>query len=557
MVMSQEPPTLGYGLGSAYVNSVVKFALGSEPTLTRRNDVNEWVPYVAGVTPSFENGYASFVGDAADRFLQVVFDLRNDVVWSDGTAVTAQDFVFAWQLLLNPDYPVTGRTFEAKLSSMRADGDYRVVVRFMSQNEAREAARSGRNVNGQLPPGFFSAFATQDGPVVDPSYYKGYPAFPRHVLEPLIAQVGVAQLAQQPIMRAPLGVGPFKVSEWVPGQSIGCDSVRSYFLGAPRSEFLLIKIVSDANAVFAELAAGEADVVTEDALNEFYAPDLDRLEREGLIRASFTAGATLEHIDLNLDNPHLQDLRVRQAIIHALDRQRIVDTLLNGKASVIHSWAPIWRWDYSPDVTRYSHDPAKARALLRDAGYTPGSDGIMQKSGQKLSLKYQTTADNQARVLSTQIEQQALKEVGIDIRLEYLPSEEFFVAGDNPGPLAARTFELGRYAWIAADDPAGTKSLYHSDFIPSKANKYVGQNYPGIRNPRLDELLHAGETSLDQAQRMILYAEAQKIWTDLVPVVPLFTRAKVTAISPVLQDFRPTPTATPPTWNAHDWWKAD
>jgi peptide/nickel transport system substrate-binding protein len=531
--------------------------LGSEPTLTRRNDINDWVPYVSQITPSFENGYTQFVGDGADRFLQVVFDLRDDVVWSDGTKLTAQDFVFAWQLIMSPDYPVAGRTFESKLSSMSAEGDFRVIVRFMSQSEAREAARSGRNVNGPLPPSFFSAFTTQDGPVVDPSYYKGYPAFPRHVLEPLIAQVGVAGLAQHAINRAPLGVGPFKVSQWVPGQYIALDSVPTYFLGAPRTQSLLFKIVSDTNAVFAQLATGEADVVTEDALNEFYAPDLDRIERQRVIRAHFTVGATWEHIDLNLDNPHLQDLRVRQAITYALNRQRIVDSVLNGKTSVIHNYAPTWRWDYSPEITRYNYDPAKARQLLRDAGYTPGSDGIMQKSGQKLSLRYQTTSGNQARLLSSQIEQQDLKEVGVEIKLEYLPAGEFFAAGDNPGPLTARTFELGRYAWVAGDDPVGTKNLYHSESIPSKANSFVGQNYPGIKNAKLDELLHQAENSIDQAQRTIWYAEAQKLWTDLLPVVPLFARANVTAISRTLQNFRPTPTNTPPTWNAHDWWKAD
>jgi peptide/nickel transport system substrate-binding protein len=553
---SQEPPTLGYGIGNAYVNEVVKHAIGSEPGLTRRNDINDWFPFLAETTPTIENGGAYYVGDGADRRLEVAFDMRRDVRWSDGTPITGHDVKFAWELMMNPDYPVPDRVTEQKVASMEVIDDYRVVIRFMTQNEARDAAANGRNVTGPLPAPAFAEFATQNGPVLDPDYYKDWPAFPRHVIQPIIDAAGVAGLAQHNITRAPLGVGPFKVTQWVPGQFIITEAVPGYFLGAPRANSLVFRFFSDVNAILAQAATGEVDIVDSESLTEFNAPDLTRLESQRRIRAIYTPGTTWEHVDLNLDNRHLSDARVRKAIAHAINRQLIVDRVLNGKTTVIHSWSPAWRWDYNPEVTKYDYNPQKAKDLLKEAGYTAGRDGILVKDGQRLALKYQTTPV-QVRQLVSQIVQANLKEVGIEINLEYVPATEYFAAGDNPGPLWGRRFEMGQYAWVAEDDPAGTKNIYGSSGIPSRENSYVGQNFPGFRDPRNDQLLADSENTLDQEARRAIYADQQKLWADALPAIPLYARANVTAMKRSLQNFRPTPTNTPPTWNAHDWYLAE
>jgi peptide/nickel transport system substrate-binding protein len=554
--MSQEPPTLGYGIGNAYVNTVVKFALGTEPGLTRRNDLNDWVPYLAESTPTLENGGASFVGEGADQSLVVTFNMRQGVTWSDGVPVTAHDVKFAWELQMHPDYPVPDRTLVQKVAAVDVPGDYTVVFRFMNQNEARAAA-----VNGWMgiAASAFADLANQVGPVLTPSYYKsvagnGYAiAYPRHILEPAIAQVGVAGLPQHPINRAPVGVGPFRFREWLPGQRIVADGMPSYFLGAPRLPSAIFRVTSDTNAIIAQLSTAETNLVTEDALNEFNAPDLDRLERQRSIVAHYTPSATWEHVDMNLDNVHLRDIRVRKAIFHAINRQAIVDRVLNGKTTVIHTWVPAWRWDYNPDVPKYEYSPQKARDLLREAGYTAGPDGIMTKGGQRLSLRYQTTAGNQMRLLCSQVVQAHLKEVGIEINLQYLPAAEFFAAGDNPGPLWGRNFDMGQYAWVAGDDPEGAKNIFSSSGIPSRENSYTGQNFTGWRNPRNDELLFQSENTLDQAARTQMLAEQQKLFAEDAPVITLFARANVTANSRGMQNLRPAPTNTPPTWNAHDW----
>lgn len=557
MGLSQEPPGLGYGLESAYVASIVKMALGSEPDLTRQNDLTDWYPYLAAEVPLLENGGAFYAGEGADQRLTVVFNMRNDVSWTDGTPVTAGDVAFTFQLVMNPDYPIPDRSGLVVYNNWEATEDYQVTVSFLSENEARDAAANGR---GMLPAKDFSDFAAQEGPVVTPGYFKGYSAFPRHLLQPIIDQVGVLGLAKHEIQRRPVGVGPFKLREWVEGQHIIADAVPGYFLGSPRTGSLVFKFIPDTNTLLAQLATGELDAATSDALSVFNAPDLDELERQRRIRAFYVPSTTWEHIDLNMDSAHLSDLRVRKALIHSINRNIIVDRVLFSKTQVIHSWLPAWGWAYNRSIPQYEHNPARARELLREAGYTAGSDGIMahpQKG--KLSVLYQTTAGNAMRLAVTQIIQAQAREVGIDLRLDYIsPPAAFFAGGANPGPLKRRTYEMGEYAFLTSDDPEGAKGLYHSNSIPAAGNGFVGDNNPGIRNPRLDELLHLSDTSLDQAQRTIWLSEAQVIWANELPVIPLFSRPNASAVKRTFQNWRPAPTpAAAETWNAHDWYLAD
>jgi peptide/nickel transport system substrate-binding protein len=560
IAMSQEPTTLGYGIGNATVETIVKRALGSQPPLTVPNDLLDYIPWVAQNVPTLENGGAQLVGEGSEQRLEVVFDLRPDAVWSDGYPVTAHDVRFAWELIMHPDYPVSSREFHQKIQDIEVVDDHQLIVKFMNQDEAREAAVNGRNVSGPLPPTAFRDLATQEGPVLDPNYYKSdHVAYPRHILQPLIEQLGVANLRTADVMRRPVGIGPYRVREWVPGQAILLEAVPSFFLGAPRTAQLVFRLITDTNALLAQLATGEVDIVEQTGLSEFQAPELDRLEAQRRIRAYYVTGTTWEHLDLNVDNPHLSDARVRRAIAYALNRQLMVDRVLNRKTTVIHSWSPTWRWDYNPEVVKYDFNPARARELLREAGYAPGPDGIMRKGNQRLSLKYYTVVGNQMRLLTSQIAQANLKDVGIEVQLEYLPIAEMFAtAATSPGPLTARTFDIGQYAWSAPEDPSTTRNLYHSSAIPSRDNSYVGQNYPGFRDPRNDELLTLAANSLDTEARTQWYAEQQKLWTEALPVIPLFARTNVHATKRSVQNYRPGPTSTVPvTWNSHDWWLSD
>jgi peptide/nickel transport system substrate-binding protein len=262
-------------------------------------------------------------------------------------------------------------------------------------------------------------------------------------------------------------------------------------------------------------------------------------------------GSPWEHIDFNLDNEHLKDKNVRKAIAYGVNREQIVERVLAGKTKVSHSWVqpglPPWAWDESC-LTKYSFDAGKAKELLQTAGYAPGPDGIVAKGGKKLQLKLSTT-DQTLRKNTAQVIQAQLKQIGIGLELEFLPGRGLF---ENKGPLRTRTFDLGMYTWLSQLDP-DRMDYMHSKNIPSDKNNFAGNNYPGYKNARVDELSTKGATLLDEKERKPIYCELQQIWTDDLPVLPLFQRVVVAVQRARLQNFKPTPSSTPETWNIHEW----
>lgn len=548
--ISQEPDTLLQNAGSMYTANIVKNALGTASqnsgtaSLVWRNDKNEIIPGIAESVPTVDNGGARFVGEGEDEYLEVAFKLRKNVKWHDGTPVTAKDVKFNWETIMDPSFPISDRSQEQKIQDIDTPDDYTVVLKYMSQKQARQAAATGGKLKD---PSLYTEFANQEGPVLEPLYNRVAAVIPQH----LFSKVPVAELTKSEYARKPIGMGAYKLKEWVAGQSITLEANPDFFLGAPRIKTVTFKIIPDTNAIIGQLQTGELDVVTEDALQLANAPDFDRIEAAGAVKFIYTPAAAWEHVDMNLTNEFLKDINVRKAIAHGTDRRSIVEKVFFNKTQVIHSWIMPTNWAYSNDITKYEYSKDKAREFLETAGFKPGADGIMVKDGRQLKLKLQTTAGNKPRELTSQIIQQNLKDIGIAVELDFMPSTILF-ATEGKGPIINGTFELALYGWVQEDDPSGI-SLYHSKAIPTAENNWSGQNHPRWKNARNDELLIRANSSLSEKERKPVYAEQQKLFAEDVPVLPLYQKANVTAMKAKLQNFKPTPTNTPPTWNVHEW----
>lgn len=557
--MSQEPDTLGAGLGSMYVAAVVKNALGTEiqnsgtAAMVWRNDKNEIIPGLAESVPTFENGGAKWVGEGADRHIEVTYKIRKGIKWHDGNPVTAADAKFAWETVVNPDFPIPDRSQELKIAAVTVVDNNTITYVYMSEKQATDAYKksvdacdkAGTKLEECAEPYLF--LKDQKGPVTDPLYNRiGY-FMPTHIL----SKIAVKDIEKSEYARKPVGMGAYKFKEWVPGQSLTLEANPDFFLGAPKIQTLIFKIIPDTNTILAQLQTGDIDVATEDAFQLAAAPDLDNIAKAGVIKPYYTPAMVWEHIDFNLDNEFLKDANVRKAIAQGVDRQAIVDKVLYGKTQVAHSWITPNHWAYSDAVTKYAYSKDEAKKRLEAAGFTLGSAGYYEKGGKRLKLKLTTTAGNKARELTTQIIQSNLKEIGVEVELEYMPSKQFF-ATDGEGPLSARTFEMGLYAWVAGDDPGGM-DIYHSSNIPTEASAYSGQNFPGYKNAKNDDLLVKANAEMDESKRKPLYAEQQKQWTEDLPSLPLYQRVNVAVAKVALKNFRPSPTNTPPTWNVQEW----
>ena len=341
-------------------------------------------PVLAASIPSPDNSLVRLSGDGADRRLIVTMPLRQDVTWADGEPFTADDVVYTWQLMMNPQSGFD-TTVEDKLKNVDKVDDYTAQFTYLSANEARALDPERYKSQG-------------DQPVVDPLYMFGLydaPAiYPRHKLRELAGddprhsrQVGAIETSD--FSRNPVGTGPYTLSSWDAGNALTFTS-RGLALpqrsSKPGLDTIVFRVMPDKNDSLTALSQGQVQVVAQDALDAGDAPVLDTLAG---VRARYTPGNAWEHLTFNLDNPILADPSVRQAIAFGIDRANLNETVLLGKAEVAVSQVPSWSWAFDASLPHYDYNSAQAQQLLDRAGWTrSGADPIRAKGGQRLSLKY-------------------------------------------------------------------------------------------------------------------------------------------------------------------------
>ncbi|MFQ6102597.1 MAG: ABC transporter substrate-binding protein, partial [Anaerolineae bacterium] len=367
--------------------------------------------------------------------------------------------------------------------------------------------------------------------------------------------------------RTPMGYGAFTVEEWVAGDHVTVVKNPYYFRadeGLPKVDKVIYRFVGeDPNAAIAAMLAGECDILTQDVHLDDQSDLLIDLQQKGQLIPTFVTGTVWEHVDFGI-NPveeyaatrpdFFEDVRMRQAIAMCLDRQSVVDELLLGKSVVIHSYIPAEHPVYNPDVKQWPYDPEAAMALLEEMGWTDeDGDGVREchgcgiaDDGTPLAFKWGSTTAT-LRVNAMQIFQVNLAECGFDVTLENLPAGEWFADGPE-GPLFGRHFDLGEFAWLTGVEPPC--DLYLCTQWPSEESGWAGQNDPGYCNEEYDRVCNAALQSLPGTPEYEQYhKEAQRIFAEELPVVPLFLRTKLAAYRPEVKGFIMDPTCNTEMWN--------
>ena len=477
--------------------------------LIRLTDTGQLIPDLATAVPTVKNGGISKDGKV------VTFHLRKDAKWHDGQPVTADDVVFTWKTIMNPDVAVVTRDGFDNITKMETPDKYTIVM-------YRSVVKANWMTN----------WAQTSGSII-----------PKHIWE----KVKPAEFAKShEYSRKPIGSGPFKFKEWVPGSYVMMEANKDYFGNGPFLAKVIYKEVESNITQLTMLQTGEADI----ALN-LEGTQLEQAKAISRLKVSLNPSSTYVHMTFNLDNPVFKDKRTRQALSYALPRDLIVKNVLNGVGiPAATSTSPVL-WAYDKTIKPYPWDMNKAKQLLAAAGWKDvDGDKILENKvdGKEVEMKFTiaTNAGRQVRERIAQIAQQYWQQLGAKVDLSFQESTTLY--GDS---LDNRKFDVIMFGWITGADPDET-TMYHSKQIPTKDNP-VGQNYAGYKNAKVDELLDKGSVLLNQEDRIPIYKQIQKIVADELPMLYVYYMVDVDVAPKNLQNWKPAPFTNAKNWNIFEW----
>ncbi len=510
--ITQEPDTLWMPMKQ--MNASEHIGRPGALSLTVFDERWRLIPQAAEAIPTLDNGGVVLVGDAGARRMRVTWRLREGLRWADGRPVTADDFVFTWRLYQDPNVEIVDRTIAERVLDMQAP-DPRTLV-----------------VTWREPYAYYAVF-------------RNHEVLPRHLVEPELVRLG-PKLKESPFGAAPVLGGAFTIKQWVPGSHV--VAVRNpHARPPPVLDEIVWRIIPETTTLEANLLSGSIDAIsvvglTFDQARAFAAKDDPRFE------VVFTPALHWEHIDVNLENPRLADRRVREALLWALDRQGLVDAVFGGKLEVAHGTRPAGSPYHNPALPVRAHDAARAAALLDDAGWRLGADGLRVKDGAPLHLELATTAGDKLREQVAQVLVSQWRAVGIDVAIDLQPAKVLF--GDT---MRHRKFgALAMFTW-SLDPVQVNEAFWRCDQIPRADNGWRGQNFPGFCDARVDELLTRIATELDDGKRAALARELELVLTTELPQLPLYFRTEVSVIPKGFRGWRPVGILQSQAWNAHEW----
>ncbi len=411
--------------------------------------------------------------------LTYIVHLRQGVRFHDGHELTAADVVYTFGSLIDPNFVSPRKGAYRTLDRVEAIDPY--TVRFVLK--------------------------------------EPFGSFPIQLVMPVVPKGAGPGLREHPV-----GTGPYKFVSFAVDDHVELTAFADYFRGKPSNDGVVLKVVPDEIMRALELRKGTVDMVVNDL-----SPDvIHQLAEEKSVRIAQSPCTDYAYVGVNMRDPVLKDRRVRYALGYAIDRQAIVDHLRRGLARPAIGILPPASWAFDESIFQFTHDPAKARALLDEAGYhDPDGDGPQPRL--RLSLKVST---NEFIRLQAAVIQQDLKQVGIDLDVR---SYEFATLYAD---VLKGNFQLFTLQWVGVSDPDMLRRVFHSKQMPPN-----GFNRGYYENPEVDRLIDAAMAAATDDDRRRFYGQAQRAVAADAPYISLWYKTNVAVSRTNIEGVKLTPSA--------------
>ncbi len=497
---SQEPPSLNQlflqGLSASEIGPLVY------SYLLTVDDRGNLTPDIATNVPSLANGGISRDG------LTVTYKLRRDVKWQDGAPLTADDVVFTYLAIMNPNNNVPSRAGYDRIASVSALDRYTIRLRL------------------RQPYSPILSYFMAPG--------QNFTILPSHLLK------RYHDLNTVPFNAAPIGSGPYRVAQWVRGDHLRFVRNLNYFRGPPKIAGITIKFIPESATILSQLRTGE--------VNAYFVADQSYLREYPTIRSSRVIRALLSGTVMllfNLQAADIRDLRVRRAIAEAVDFPRIVRKVTQGAQTTIAGDRGLFSWAYDPRFSPPAYDTAAANRDFDAAGWRRSSGGTRTKEGRELSLQVDIPSGAPVATALGVDFQQELRAVGVHSSIRTFTPNQFMAPAKSGGPLFGGTFQLAYISILASGDPDTHWFLGCNQIPPS------GFNFSRFCDAASDRAQTAGIASYDRAVRRKYSALVQQRVAQEVPFVPMWQINAIYVCPSSMRGLRPS--AYSAFWNAGQW----
>lgn len=386
----------------------------------------------------------------------IVFHLNPNARFQNGQPVKASDVKWTYDSLMAPDFVTSKRSGYDAVDHIEAPDDHTVIFKLKEPN----AGIFANLTLGILPTG------------ADTNVYR---------------------------MR-PIGAGPYKVVDFRPDDRVVLEAFDQWHGGAPKIKHVIVRIIPDATTRVLEMRRGTVQF----EVNEIPFENIAEFDKNPDFKTVKTPGSVYQYIAINLRDPNLSKLAVRQALAYAIDRDRIIRDIQRGYAKPTDTMLAEGHWARAENLPTYPYDPAKAKQLLAQAGYPNG-----------FSFVFKTSQDAEANSRA-QVIQQMLKQVGVTMQIQSNEMSTFFA------DIGKGNFQMYSLSRNGVQDPDFYYVIFYSKNLPPE-----GQNRGYYINPKVDQLLLEGRSTFDRARRKQTYVEVQKIVQQDLPYISLYLQSNV------------------------------